>query len=236
MKGEGSPAQVADATMEAAQDQFLGASADPAVVHVVWLLTQLPDAARSADFAPALAALGISVKGQPSALELASAVGRAVDDHLASLGKPRSDLGEMARLAAMETLASATMDRAPGLFGPNPEATRDAVARIGTEHQFGAFARSFFARLTERTLVHYVSRELPLHVGPDARFQTASQQQQFQEAVALHARQASKIVETFAGGWYSKARFEHDLTPERTGRFVSYAMTKLRAELRMGAG
>lgn len=232
--GDGSPAEVADATIQAAEE-FLAAGADPAVVHTVWLLTQLPDAARSADFAAALASVGVSVKGPPSAVELASAVGRAVDEYVASLGRPRSDLGEMARLSAMETLASATFERAPGLFGPNPDAAREAVAQIGTEHQFGAFARTFFARLTERSLVHYVSRELPLHVGPAARFSTISEQRDFQDAVALHARQASKIVETFAGGWYSKARFERDLTPDRTARFVGYAMKKLRDELRMGA-
>ncbi len=231
----GSPEQVADATLDATEGQFFAAADDPVVVRTVWLLTQLPDAARVGDFAANLRALGMDVADSPSSTELASALGRAVDTFATSLGQPRSDLAEMARLSAMETVAAAAFERSPGLFGLNPDAARTAVAQIYTEQKFGVFARDFFARLTERTLVHYVSRELPLHVGSGERFETATEQRAFQDAVATHARQASKIVETFAGGWYSKARFQRDLTPERTARFIGYSMKKLRAELRLGA-
>ncbi len=235
VSGDGTAAAVAVATIDAAEDQFASAGDDPIVVHTVWLLTQLPEAARSDDFAAALRRLGVSVQGDPSASELAAAVGRAVDAHAAGLDQPRSDLGELARLAAVESVVQATRPDAPQLFGPQPGDTQAQVRRIATERQFGAFARDFFARMTERVLTHYVSRELPLHTGPGHRFRNVAEQRAFQDAVALHARQASLIVETFAGGWFSKARYEQDLTPERTGRFVAYAMKKMRGELRRGA-
>ncbi|MCK6506908.1 hypothetical protein L6R53_26650 [Myxococcota bacterium] len=231
--GGGSAAQVADATIDAAEDQLEGA--DPAVVHAVWLLTRLPDAARSEDFGGALRDLGIAVSAQPSPAELAAALGRAVDDHLYAGGHTRSDVGEMARLAAVETLARAAEPASPGLFGPRPGDAQDALARLGTEKQFGVFARDFFARLTERVLTYYVSKELPLHVGPGQRFGNVDEQRAFQDAVALHARQAARIVEEFAGGWWSKARYEQDLSPDRAARFVAYAMKKMRGELRRGA-
>lgn len=231
--GGGSAAQVADATIDAAEGQLEGA--DPAVVHAVWLLTQLPDAARAEDFRRALLDLGVQVSGQPSPAELAAAVGRGIDEHLYATGHTRSDVGEMARLAAVEVLARAAEGSAPSLFGPRPDEAQQAVARLGTEKQFGVFARDFFARLTERVLTYYVSKELPLHVGPGQRFGTVDDQRAFQDAVALHARQAARIVEEFAGGWWSKARHEKDLSPERTARFVAYAMKKMRGELRRGA-
>lgn len=231
--GEGSAAQVADATIDAAEGQFTGA--DPSVVHTVWLLTQLPDAARSQDFRAALGNIGIAVSEQPSPAELAAALGRAVDDHLYRQGFKRTDVGEMARLAAVETLAVATESPTPELFGPRPDGAQVAVAGLGTERKFGAFTRDFFARLTERVLTYYVSKELPLHIGPTQRFRTVDEQRAFQDAVALHARQSALIVEEFAGGWWSKARHEKDLSPERTARFVAYAMKKMRRELRRGA-
>ncbi len=247
--GGGSAAQVADATLDAAEGQLSGA--DPAIVHTVWLLTQLPDAARSSDFAAALAQLGVSIQPGASASELASAVGRAIDDHLNGLGRPRSDVGEMARLAAVETLARAARTPQVGLFPPpgagpvaydifsamasRREDAREAVAGLGTAKQFGSFAREFFARLTERVLTYYVSKELPLHVGSGQRFTNVDDQRAFQDAVGVHAHEAARIVEEFAGGWYSKARFEKGLTPERTGKFVAYAMKKMRGELRRGA-
>lgn len=231
----GSAAQVAEATIDAAETQFT--RVDPAVVHTVWLLSQLPDAARAEDFASALRNLGVEVSPSPSAAELAGAVSRAVENHLTALGTPRSDIGEMARLAAAETLSRA-VDSPELLLFPapsSPEAVRDAVRAYGTEKQFGAFARDFFGRLTERVLTYYVSKELPFHVGPGQRFGTLDEQRAFQDAVALHARQAARIVQEFAGGWYSKARWEKDLSPERTERFVAYALKKMRGELRRGA-
>lgn len=256
--GGGSAAQVADATLDAAEGQFAGA--DPAIVYSVWLLTQLPDAAKSPDFVGALAQLGVSVRPGASASELASAVGRAVDEHLSEAVRPRSDVGEMARLAAVETLAHHTRTTQLGMFprqepaGPavgeaissigrpaamrapgSSEDAQAAVARLTSPQRFGALARDFFARLTERVLTYYVSKELPLHVGSGQRFGSLDEQQRFQEAVGVHAHEAARIVEEFAGGWYSKARFEHGLTEERTEKFVAYAMKKMRGELRRGA-
>jgi hypothetical protein len=101
--------------------------------------------------------------------------------------------------------------------------------------QFGHLARDFFARFTERYLTYYVSKELPQHVGEGRRFEGLEEKQAFSSALELHCRQASKIVESFAGGWYSKARFEKDLTEERTTKFLGYALKKIRSELRRGA-
>jgi hypothetical protein len=204
-------------------------------VRTVWLLAQLPDAARAVDYADALRRLGLDVPDAPSVYDLASAFGRAVDDHVFDTGRPHSDLGEMARVAAMETLSRVIQDRTDGLFGAKPEDVQRAVAQLGTDKQFGSLSREFFGRLTERVLTYFVSRELPAHVGEGRRFATPADQRAFEQAVATHAHQAARIVETFAGGWYSKARFEKDLSPERTARFVGYAMTKMRGELKRGA-
>ena len=124
--------------------------------------------------------------------------------------------------------------RTTSLF-PEPDDVRREVAKLGTEVQFGKLARDFFARFTERSLKYYVDRELPRQVGGDGRFQTLAEQRDFSRALELHCQQAAKIVEAFAGGWWSKARFEKDLSEERTARFVGYALKKMRDELRKGA-
>ncbi len=233
--GEGSAAAIANATMSAAEDNFQQGSADPLLVHTVWLLSQLPDAARSDDFPQVASALGLSVPANATATDIAVAIGEAVDAHARSLDGPRTDLGEMARLAAVETLARALESSTPSLFGPRPNEAQEALKQLGTEKQFGTLSREFFGRLTERVLTHFVSKELPLHVGAGRRFDSIDEQRAFQESIGLHARQAARIVEVYAGAWWSKARFERELTPERTERFVAYAMKKMRDELRRGA-
>ena len=70
------------------------------------------------------------------------------------------------------------------------------------------------------------------HVGPDRAIETLRQQTEFKAALERHCREASVIVEQFAGGWFSKAKYERTLTRESSQRFADYALKKVRDELR----
>ena len=232
--GGGDALDVANATMDAVQQDFASAVGDPGLVEAVFLLTQVPEAARAEDFAARLRDLHVHVSDQPSLAELAAAITGAVDRQVRQAGQ-RSDLGEMARVSAVEAITAITGDRAASLFGTTPEDVQRELGRLATQKQFGGLAQEFFARFTERTLTYWVSRELPTHVGEGRRFDSAAEQRAFQDAVGLHARQAARIVETFAGGWFSKARHDGRLDRENTARFVAYALKKMRMELRQGS-
>lgn len=231
--GAGSAAAVASATLDAIDDSFASGGDDAGLVRAVWLLANLPDAAKSGDFASALGSLGVRVSANPSVAEVTAAISDAVDSYLGA-HRERSDVGEMALGAAVEALSKNLAQRTASLF-PEADDVRREAAKLGTEVQFGKLARDFFARFTERSLKYYVDRELPRQVGGDGRFQNLAEQREFSRALELHCQQAAKIVEAFAGGWWSKARFEKDLTEERTARFVGYALKKMRDELRKGA-
>ncbi len=229
-----SSAAVAAATLDAVEEDLSKAANDPGLKRAFWLLTQIPDAARSADFAAALRDLGLSVPDRPSAAALTAAFTEAIDRHL-EVHKARTGPGELAQLAAAETLSGFLRDRASTLFGSTPDDVRAQLGKLATNVQFGHLARDFFARFTERYLTFYVSKELPQHLGAGKRFGSIEEQKAFSSALELHCQQASKIVESFAGGWYSKARFEKDLTELRTTRFLGYALKKIRLELERGA-
>jgi hypothetical protein len=233
--GDGaSSASVAAATLDAVDEEFAEAASDPTLRRTFWLLTQLPDAARKDNFGEALRALGFVVSDEPSAAELAATFTDAIDRY-ASSEKARSGIGELAQMAAIETLAGLLHDRTASLLGTTPADVKREVGRIATEHQFGELARTFFARFIERFLTYYVSRELPRHVGEGRRFTNLESEKKFAAALKVHCRQAAKIIESFAGSWYSKARFEQDLSEERAGRFLGYALKKIRGELQRGA-
>jgi hypothetical protein len=229
--GGASSAAVAAATLDAVDQDLAKAADDPGLNRAFWLLTQIPDAARARDFAGALRRLGLSVSDRPSAAELTAAFTEAVDRHVDSR-KIRTGPGELAQIAAAETLSGFLRDRASTLFGSTPDDVRSELGKLATEVQFGGLAREFFSRFTARFLTYYVSKELPRHVGADGRFQNLEAQREFASALDLHCRQASKIVESFSGGWYSKARYDRELTEERTSRFLGYALKKVRGELR----
>ncbi|MFN7990033.1 MAG: hypothetical protein U0529_21350 [Thermoanaerobaculia bacterium] len=229
-----SSAAVAAATLDAADEVLSGAADDPTLARSFWLLTQIPDAARSPNFAKALQDLGLAVSDEPSASELTAAFTEAVDREIDSR-RARTGPGELAQFAAVESLSALFRDQTSPLFGSSPDEVRLQLGKLGTPARFGQLARSFFARFTERFLSYYISKELPRHIGPGGRFSDLEEQKAFREALATHCGQAARIVEDFAGGWYSKARFEGELSEARARRFLGYAFKKIRGELRRGS-
>src|SRR5436305_454204 len=75
------------------------------LLHACWLLTQIPLAARGPAFAEDLRRLGLKVLDQPSLMDVAAAFSGAVDRYARDCGG-RTDLGEMAQLAAVESLTA----------------------------------------------------------------------------------------------------------------------------------
>ena len=69
-----SAAQLANATMAAAERGLRFAAGDPGLVETIWLLTQIPLAARSDDFAAALRHTGLDVSNTPGLMEIVGAV------------------------------------------------------------------------------------------------------------------------------------------------------------------
>ncbi len=223
---------VAASAADAAETSLQAASNDPAFLHAFWLLTQVPLAARGPDFADDLRRLGVQVPDQPSLMDVVAAISGAVDRYAREQGG-RTDLGEMAQMAAVESLTALVGPNLPSLFEPSPGEVQRAIGRFAGGDRFSALAREFFARLTQRSLDYYLSRELSKHIGAGERFRDDAARSQFDDALDRHCREASLIVEAFAGGWYGKNVYQGDgLTPDATRRFALVAFKKIRAELR----
>jgi hypothetical protein len=231
--GRAATPEVAAATMEASQRGLIKAAKDPGLVHTVWLLTQIPLAARSENFVADLRKLGLEVSNFPSLLEVVGAFTGAVDAHLRRSGG-RTDLGEMAQMAASEALTALGRPQTETLFGTTAADVQHAFKSFSTTKQFSTLAREFFTRLSKKYLTYFLSRELSNYVSGDGRFSNIDKHAEFNEALDLHCRQASRIIEEFSGGWFSKTNFEEGITPEKAAGFVHVALKKLRAELAKG--
>jgi hypothetical protein len=219
---------IAAATLTASRRGLEDAARDPALIQSFWLLTQLPLCARKPDFIDELNKLGISIRPEPTLMDLIGGFSEAVDSHVYLKGG-RTDLGEMAQMGAAETLSRVLSERTTNLFGSTAEDVQRELSNLATPKNFSFLAREFFARLTERYLTYFLSRELSIQLG------TVDANRQFREALSVHCRQASKIVEQFAADWFSKANYQGGITPRKASWFIGYAMTKLRAEFQAGA-
>jgi hypothetical protein len=228
--------RIAAASANAAEHGLEGASEDQGFTYAFWLLTQIPQAARQVTFVSRLMELGLRISSKPTLLEIIAAFTGAVDHHVRESGK-RTDLGEMARLAATETLTSLVGRELPSLFGPTPDDVQRALAKLGTSDRFSIVARDFFSRLISRSLGYFLSRELSKHVGPNGRFASIDEHSDFNAALDLHCREASRIIKEFSGEWYGKTLFqEGDISIEKASQFAHVAFRKLRAELRKRRG
>ena len=224
--------RIAAASADAAEHGLERASHDEGLAHAFWLLTQIPQAARQSNFSERLWELGLTVSSRPTLLEIVAAFTSAVDHHVHESGK-RSDLGEMAQHAAAETLTSLVGRELPGLFGPTATDVQQALAKLGSSDRFSIVARDFFSRLTSRSLGYFLSRELSKHVGPNKRFAAVGDHSDFNAALDLHCREASRIIKEFSGGWYGKTlQQERQITPDEARKFAHVAFKKLRTELR----
>jgi hypothetical protein len=124
------------------------------------------------------------------------------------------------------------------MFGTAPDDVRREFAALATPKQFGTFARQFFTRFAFKCLNFFLSKALPGQVGEGKRFRTVAEQVKFADALHTHCREATTIVEQFAGDWFSLHRFQTagEITRKETQRFFGHAMTKLTDEFRRREG
>src|SRR5262249_4380411 len=184
--------QIATASAEAAETSLEHARSDTALHQSLWLLTQLPLAARSPNYPDSLMSLGFAVQGTPSLPEIISAFSATVDRHVDRNGG-RTDLGELAQHAAAESLALVTGSELTSLFRPTPEDARLALGKLAAPDRFARLARDFFARLALRHLDYYLSREVSDHVGPVRSIGSIDAHTDFNVALEQHCREASRI-------------------------------------------
>jgi hypothetical protein len=222
---------IAAATSRAAETSMIDASGDPAVRHAFWLLTQIPLAAREAEFERALRKLGIKVPPQPSVAEITSAMMDAIDGVIKGR-RARTDFGEMAQLCAAESLSAVAGSEVRDLFGGTAPAVKSALAGLATAKQFSILARDYIARLARQHLNYFLSRALSAHVGAGRRFTTVREHRAFEEALDLHCRETTRIIKEFAAEWFSKRLYEGGINPDNAGRFVHAAFQKVREEFR----
>lgn len=227
----GSTSDIAAAAAKAAENSLAHAASDPVLHHAFWLLTQLPVAARAPDFAARLRELKIDAGETPSLLSLAAAFQESVETGTRR-SADKTDLGEMAHLAATEALTTALVADLPSLFSATSEDIRYSLGKCAAPDRFAKLARSFFARLTTRNLEYFVSRVIPEHIGPGRGFRSVSDYAEFRQALAQHCYEAAFIVEMFSRDWYAKTNWQGKITPANAAGFVHVALRKLRAELR----
>jgi hypothetical protein len=230
--------QVANATINAADSAFSFVGDDSGYNQAVWLLTQLGIAGSSDNPLEHLRASGINLPDNTSLPEIASALTVALDDHVSQNGG-HSDLGELAQRALVDSVVKRLEPKLQqsSLFNMPVDDTQRALREFRKQSEFSELSREFYARLTNECMGYFLTQTLATNLGDGQRFPTTNQMAQFEDALSTHCREASKIIEDFSGEWFSKHRYEEngDISRESVKGFASWALKKMKDELKAGA-
>lgn len=229
-------AKVAETTLKAAEKAFSSVAKDAGFREAVNLLVEMGLAASKPDAAAEFAAAGVAIGESTSVVDVALAVGEALDERIRAT-RDGQTFGELANRALVSAVTSHLQERLHGLFAPTSEQVAGAMKDLGKKKEFGDLARNFMAKLTNEALGFFLSKTLGTQVGAGQRYATMNQMGQFEAAMKTHCEEASVIVQEFGADWFSKHRYEEGgkISRESAEAFGWVAMKKMKAELAMRA-
>lgn len=224
--------ELADHTLSNVRRRFERLADDDSIHAAFRFLIALAVASRSNHPNDALQKdFGIHVGDQPSPLALAKAFQLSLD------GYPNSEKSDLAAKALADALAQFSCNpkfTQGRLFGATPWDTwREADTAAG----FCDLSRLYFSNLTERYLRYFLDREASALLGDPQRVTDFRQQLHAAvDSISRHAFETSKITQSYAAGWFQKNAKAGMPSATAIRSFLSFALHKIREELRREAG
>jgi hypothetical protein len=231
-----SPELIASSVAAGARTSLEELKRNRQVNYCFWFLVRVAAAGRSRQFESSLTELGLSGESLTSRLRFAASLSGVVAEGLRERGKP-DVFGRMAELALRDTISREVLGPAPSLFGVGRAEIEAACRAIGTRAHFGKVARSFFSLFMQRVMQFVVDKEVSNFVGPGKGIAGPEQVVQFHERLSRYCFETARIVEEYAGGWFSKVGWETSLeiSEQQTRGFTAYALEKILTQLREAA-
>ncbi|MBN1125974.1 MAG: hypothetical protein JXA82_13280 [Sedimentisphaerales bacterium] len=225
------PAAIAAITAKAAHEGLDLAKHDSGVAHVIYLFIKTILSSKSKRFIQKLKYLGMELSTTGSLLDVIGEFDKAVDAQLLK-SRQRSDLAEMARLTAVDTLTEICQQQTKSLFGNDIQQTQIYFRKYTSKKLFGIAGRRFFGKFLYRFLDYHLSRELANHVGLERTHATIHECREFKYAMERHCIETTLIIKDFSGAWPLVTEFRGGITAEtvRT-KFVPIAFQKIQSEL-----
>ena len=227
---DSSSSEVAAATAKAAKDFFSQKRSDPALVFSYWILTQITSRAKNENYLKEIKKMGLDISSSKDAFDFLGRITTFTRRQIKLRGET-FPISELAQLSLREVLTETIGQQSQTLFGTTQEDIILACRKYSTPNQFAKLARLYFAKVLNRALQFFISKESPNRIGLDRKFEDISDLSNFNLALEAYCYQSAKIVEKFAGGWYSKRNWQGEISENDAKGFVSVAIEKLRAEI-----
>lgn len=228
---DSTPADIASATAKAAKEFIIKRSTDPSLVFSYWLLTQIARHARTKDFDKELKKFGLDITQANTAFDFLAYLADFTRIQIRLRHNASFPISEFAQLSLQEVLTETIGQRCRSLFGTTLEDIRLACRKYSSPNKFAKLSRLYFSKVLNRCLQFFVSKETANKLGHGRKFEDIFELSDFNAALKSYCFQSAKIVEKFAGGWYSKHVWLDKLSENDAKGFVFIAMDKLREEI-----
>jgi hypothetical protein len=221
---------IARKTVTAAGDQLQSLSNEPGLYLNYWLLTQLAWLSQGPDYFDSLKAIGIDLRDDQSAMGFIARVGEFGNKAARAKGKG-SIFAELGSQSMKEVLGRILSEKSESLFGQDRSDIQRTFREVASQKQFAKLSRLFFSSFLNRYLQFFLSKEISNHVGENKGFGSIKDVKDFDDALHQYCFQSARIIEDFAGGWYSKRNWQGDISERDAQGFIYVALKKIKDEL-----
>ena len=223
-------ADIANSTLECIKRSYGLMSQDESVIKAIRFLAILSFSANKENQIEFLNQNGYKVDQTLSLFSILNSARTFIETENGSL-----ETNKIAKDAILQTLSTYQQNNSHeqlSLFST----TNDIWRNVGTGAAFCELARSFFSAFTDRHLKYYLDRSAATSISDYRKYQSFSDVVASQsEAISHHAFETSKIMQSFAAGWYNNHVRETTPSDNEISGFLSVAFGKMKEEFRREA-
>lgn len=230
--GSDTVAQIADTTLTCIRTLYEKLPYEESLIKSVRFLVLLSTSANQQNQQRYLLQNGISVDTQLSLFSILGSANKYIETATDSL-----ECTKIAKDSILQTVTAYQRTHAQNqisLFGSDD--SESVWANVGTGAAFCELARSFVATFTDRQLKYFIERSAASAINDYSRLQMFSAGITEQaEAISHHAFETSKIMQSFAAGWFNNHTASGLPSDDEIVRFLRMSFGKMREEFRREA-
>ncbi len=227
---ESTVAAIADRTLDAVRKEFEGIQYDESVIKAIEYLANIVVSSRQENQIRFLQEKGFSVDDNLSLFALTACAQNIIDTSGGSL-----ETNKLVRDAAIQAVMDyyeKNSSNQLSLF----EIDTNPFRERGSGREFCELARYFFASFTEKQIRYYIDRTAISTIDNYENYLKFSDLLTAQSlAITEHAFEISKIMESFAAGWFNKYALDSSPAESSVTDFLKISFGKVREELRREA-
>ena len=222
---------IANDTLTAIKKTYAAMPYDESVHKAVAFLATLAFSAKQTDQVAYLKANGYTVDDKLSLFSLITSAQHIIRTEAGSL-----EINKIAKDAAMQAIIKYHETHQDNQLTLWSGETKIPIQSAGSGAAFCEMARSFFAAFTDKQIKYYVERAAASAINDYSELNkfTAALTAQA-NSIADHAFETSKIMQSFAAGWFNKHTASAPPSNEDVTNFLRISFDKMREEFRREA-